>query len=141
MIGLLRSPGSDSNPRTAPTTLAQLDGLLDSARACGLRVDVIDNRADVAPAAVVDLAAYRIIQESLTNAAKHAPGSAVRLVLHDTGDALVIEVDNDLIPGTLHGGGNRNGTARPARAGPRRGRPARGRTGRHGLAGPSCAAS
>ncbi|MGH3786431.1 MAG: sensor histidine kinase [Pseudonocardiaceae bacterium] len=105
MIGLLRSPGPDPEPRTAPATLAQLDALLGSARASGLRVDVVDDRVGAAPTAVVDLAAYRIVQESLTNAAKHAPGSAVRLVLRDAGDALVIEVANDLVPGTPQAGG------------------------------------
>jgi signal transduction histidine kinase len=46
----------------------------------------------------VDLAAYRIVQESLTNAVKHAPGSTVRMTLQHRDGELVIELDNDLVP-------------------------------------------
>jgi len=114
MIGLLRSPGPDPDPRTAPATLTQLHGLLDSARASGLRVDITDDRGDAtgpggSVAAAVDLAAYRIVQESLTNAAKHAPGSAVRLALYEDDGELVIEVANDLVRGAPGGAGTGTG--------------------------------
>lgn len=107
MIGLLRADGSaDGDPRTSPAGLDRLDTLLAAGRATGLRIEVDDRRANGTPVpAAVDLAAYRIVQESLTNAAKHAPGSVVRLRLeHRTGE-LVIELDNDLVPGTRPGGG------------------------------------
>ncbi|MBW0105066.1 histidine kinase [Pseudonocardia sp. KRD291] len=118
MIGLLRSaypagtwePGDE--PRTAPARLDQLDPLLDAARDRGLHVDVADTRpAGADPAAAVELAAYRIVQEGLTNAAKHAPGSSVRLALGRERDALVVRLDNDLTgtpsapPGTSGGTG------------------------------------
>ncbi|MGW0146836.1 sensor histidine kinase [Streptomyces sp. NPDC003333] len=72
LIGILRDAAHDTAPAPAPT-LDSLDALADSARANGL-----DVRLDADPGAVpapVELAAYRIVQESLTNALKHAaPG-------------------------------------------------------------------
>ncbi|MDN5913871.1 MAG: histidine kinase [Pseudonocardia sp.] len=111
MIGLLRAEPGDE-PRTAPARLDQLGPLLDAARDRGLRLDVADSRPPGAePAAAVELAAYRIVQEGLTNAAKHAPGSGVRLTLGHESDALVVRLDNDLTatpagpPGTSGGTG------------------------------------
>ena len=40
----------------------------------------------------VELAAYRIVQEALTNARRHAPGAAVDVELHYTGDALAVRI-------------------------------------------------
>ncbi len=98
MIGLLRAGDAiDAAPdaRTAPTGLDALDALLDAGRASGLSIDVDDRRppADALPAAV-DLTAYRIVQESLTNAAKHAPGSTVSLRLARTDGTLTVELAN-----------------------------------------------
>jgi signal transduction histidine kinase len=109
MIGLLRADGAPE-PRTAPAGLNRLDALLDAGRSHGLVIDVDDRRptSDPVPAAV-DLAAYRIVQESLTNAAKHAPGSAVRLALRREPDALVVELENDLVPAAPSGDGTGSG--------------------------------
>ena len=110
MIGLLRADGAgDADPRTAPAGLDRLDALLQSARGTGLRIDVTDARTGATVPAAVDLAAYRIVQESLTNAAKHAPGSRVHLRLDDRDGELVIELDNDLVPGAPPAGGTGTG--------------------------------
>ena len=100
MIGLLRAgdaidAGPDADARTAPTGLDELGALLDAGRASGLSIDVDDRRppADPLPAAV-DLTAYRIVQESLTNAAKHAPGSTVSLRLGRADGTLTVELAN-----------------------------------------------
>lgn len=94
MIGLLRDGTAD--PPAAPAGLSSLDALLAAARSRGLDVAVVDARtSDAGLPAAVDLAAYRIVAEALTNAAKHAPRSSVRLTLRD-GTALVVEVENDL---------------------------------------------
>lgn len=109
MIGLLRADGADE-PRTAPAGLDRLDSLLATARAGGLRVELDDRRpAGAVAAAAVDLVAYRVVQESLANAAKHAPGSRVRCALHVDGARLRIEVVNDLVPGAPAGDGTRTG--------------------------------
>ncbi|TWF78024.1 signal transduction histidine kinase [Pseudonocardia hierapolitana] len=111
MIGLLRADGAgDGDPRTAPAGLDRLGALLESAAGTGLRIEVDDARRGAAelPAAV-DLAAFRIVQEALTNAAKHAPGSRVRLHLDHHDGELVIEIENDLVPGARAGGGTGTG--------------------------------
>jgi signal transduction histidine kinase len=111
MIGLLRADdAADADPRTSPAGLDRLDTLLDAGRGTGLRIEVDDRRPDhgTVPAAV-DLAAYRIVQEALTNAAKHAPGSAVHLALEHRSGELLIELDNDLVPGAPPGGGTGTG--------------------------------
>jgi signal transduction histidine kinase len=87
-VGLLRQSGDPAAPTEPASGLAHLDGLLDTFRNAGLPVEFAANGAvnDSAvndgahpvhrlPAAV-DLAAYRIIQEALTNVRKHAGGSA-----------------------------------------------------------------
>jgi signal transduction histidine kinase len=110
MIGLLRADGAgDGDPRTAPAGLDRLETLLESAGSTGLRIEVDDARSGAAVPAAVDLAAYRIVQESLTNAAKHAPGSRVRLRLDDHDGKLVIDIENDLVPASPAGGGTGTG--------------------------------
>jgi signal transduction histidine kinase len=55
--------------------------------------------------AAVDLTAYRIAQEALTNAAKHAPGGRAVLDIRRDGGILTVEVRNDLQPGSPADGG------------------------------------
>jgi signal transduction histidine kinase len=111
MIGLLRADGSaDTEPRTSPAGLDRLDALLDAGRANGLHIDVDDRRSAPGPVpAAVDQTAYRIVREALTNAAKHAPGSRVRMSLTHLDGELVIELDNDIVPGARPGGGTGTG--------------------------------
>lgn len=105
MIGLLRSEGP-ADPVAAPPGLDRLRELVETARDRGLRVELADHRPpDAELPASIDLAAYRIVQEALTNAAKHAPGSTVRLRLGEQDGHLIVEVDNDLVT---------DGASRPA---------------------------
>lgn len=108
LIGLLRT-GQDDEERTSPGGLERVQALADVGRATGLTVEVDDHRPPGHLPAAVDLAAYRIVQESLTNAAKHSPGSAVRVVLRHEGDELSVEVANDLVDGAVDGGGTGTG--------------------------------
>ncbi|MFE1324137.1 sensor histidine kinase [Streptomyces sp. NPDC058741] len=82
LIGILRDDSGDAEPVAAPT-LDGLGALVEGARANGLAVTL--DAAEVAVPAPVALAAYRIVQESLTNVLKHAvPGRVtVRLGLHE----------------------------------------------------------
>lgn len=96
MIGLLRDADT-TDPPTAPARLSELDALVEDAHRAGLTVRLDDDRAAGAGLpAPVELAGYRIVQESLTNVIKHAPGAAVRvrLATDGTGDPLRIEVTN-----------------------------------------------
>ncbi|WP_432248389.1 sensor histidine kinase [Streptomyces sanyensis] len=138
MIELLRGQNGDGEQvsYTAPARLAELDLLLDSARAAGLDVAVTGGAAGAAEApgadrpesadgredaprpgtgggagapgtvrlpaglpASVDLAAYRIVQEALTNAVKHATGGRAWVTVCPEGGDLHVEVLNELTGG------------------------------------------
>ncbi|MGH3695484.1 MAG: sensor histidine kinase [Pseudonocardiaceae bacterium] len=111
MIDLLRA-GDDppAGPPTVPSRLADLDRLLDSARAGGLRVEPTSTTPPAGLPAVIDLTAYRIVQEALTNAVKHAEGARVWVSLRPTGDRLVIEVTNELTGPAVSRDGTVGGT-------------------------------
>jgi signal transduction histidine kinase len=76
-----------------PPGLAALDTLVQRHRDAGLDVDVIVNGAQRPLGPAVDQAAYRILQESLTNALRHGNGGA-KIALTYAGDALEIGVTN-----------------------------------------------
>ncbi|MGC4811123.1 sensor histidine kinase [Micromonospora sp. DT228] len=101
VITLLRRDDAES-PTDAPAgqTLADLPRLLDEARAAGQQIEVDDPigpPVDIPPA--VGRTAYRIAQEALTNARKHAAGQPVRLVLGGApGSGLSIAVSNPTTP-------------------------------------------
>ncbi|MGW2557997.1 sensor histidine kinase [Streptomyces sp. NPDC001514] len=97
LIGLLRDSDDDGEPATAPT-LAAVDALVAKARtngeASGLGFSLDDAREQgAALPAPVELAAYRIVQESLTNALKHAdPGDVAVRLAGAAGKALTVTV-------------------------------------------------
>ncbi|MFJ7245320.1 sensor histidine kinase [Kitasatospora sp. NPDC098652] len=99
MIGLLRdSGGGEADESYAAPDLAAVDALLEKARAAGQGVGLDfeltedGERGDLP--VPVGLAAYRIVQESLTNALKHAGPGLVALRLEFGPDALRIAVDS-----------------------------------------------
>ncbi|MGW0117512.1 sensor histidine kinase [Streptomyces sp. NPDC003327] len=71
-VGLLRQSGDPEAPTEPAPGLAVLDGLLDSFRKAGLPVALVRADEGLTLPATVDLAAYRIVQEALTNVRKHA---------------------------------------------------------------------
>ncbi|WP_172383835.1 sensor histidine kinase [Streptomyces sp. MNP-20] len=93
LIGILRDSSGDLEPAAAPT-LDGLGSLVESARANGLDVTLDDARAPDGEAlpAPVGLAAYRIVQESLTNALKHAAPGRVTVALSRPRGALCVLV-------------------------------------------------
>ncbi|GGM22615.1 sensor histidine kinase [Promicromonospora citrea] len=94
VIGLLREDGPAD---TAPPGLEDVPALLDDARRADQRVTVREDLSDTPPPVAVGRAAYRVVQEGLTNARRHAPGAAVELSLRGTpGEGLEIAVTNDL---------------------------------------------
>jgi signal transduction histidine kinase len=95
VLGVLRTGGQDTAPQPG---LAELDALLDSARSGGVSVTVTRTGDPVPLPDGVDLSAYRIVQEALSNAMRHAPGSHVELHLAYRPDALALEVSNDVDP-------------------------------------------
>jgi signal transduction histidine kinase len=92
VLGVLRSDRTDVAPQPG---LEDLDELLESARTGGVTVTrEISGTPQPLPDGV-NLSAYRIVQEALSNAIRHAPGSAVQVKLYYGEAALVIEVRND----------------------------------------------
>jgi signal transduction histidine kinase len=98
LLGLLRSDGGDGDrdPGYRPQPgLAQLDGLAEQLRASGLDLDVrTDGPVRDLPGGL-DLAAYRIVQEAVTNAVKHSGGRRAWVLIRFCSDALDIEVSDD----------------------------------------------
>ncbi len=95
VLGVLRQH-DDPEAATEPTRgLGRLTELLDSMAAAGLRVEHRQDGAARALPSSVDLAAFRIIQESLTNAQKHG-GDTARLQLRYTADGVTVEVHNPI---------------------------------------------
>ncbi len=94
LLGVLREDsGAEAADRQPQPGLAQLNELLDEARdvsGIGARLIVSGWLTTLDPG--VELAAYRIVQEALTNARRHAPGAAVDVELHFAGDALHIRI-------------------------------------------------
>jgi signal transduction histidine kinase len=95
VLGVLRSDTLDTAPQPG---LDDLEGLLESARSGGVTVTAIVNGTPRPLPAGVDLSAYRIIQEALSNAMRHSPGAAVQVKLYYGDAALVVEVRNDRCP-------------------------------------------
>jgi signal transduction histidine kinase len=92
VLGVLRSDQPDVAPQPG---LGDLDALIESARAGGVTVtSSVTGTARPLPEGV-DLSAYRIVQEALSNAMRHAPGSEVRVRLYYGEAVLVIEVRNN----------------------------------------------
>jgi signal transduction histidine kinase len=98
LLGVLRRQDQDdrSGPVLAPQpSLANLDRLLGQAREGGVHVDArVEGAARPLPA-TVDLAAYRIVQEALTNVMKHAPGARVHLLVSRGDRAIDLVVVDD----------------------------------------------
>ncbi|GAA2131660.1 sensor histidine kinase [Glycomyces algeriensis] len=93
MVGVLREPGEDSPTGPGPS-LEQLPLLVDAARASGLEVELrVDGRA-VLPVAV-DAAAYRVVQESLTNVLRHAKAQRVQIKVVTGTSTLAVAVLDD----------------------------------------------
>ncbi|MFC7343604.1 sensor histidine kinase [Saccharopolyspora griseoalba] len=80
---------------SAQADSGSIEELVEQARASGVAVELSGELVrDEVPGAV-ERAAYRVVQEALTNAAKHAPGAEIRVRLSDQADALRIVVSND----------------------------------------------
>ncbi|MFJ9541070.1 sensor histidine kinase [Streptomyces sp. NPDC101225] len=95
IIGVLRAGEPDDAGRPQPT-LAALDALVAECREAGMKVTLASRVRDPADVpSSVGRTAYRVAQEALTNARKHAPGTEVAVaVTGGPGDGLVVDVRN-----------------------------------------------
>ena len=93
MVGVLRAGEDDGAPLAPQPELDALPRLVEESRAAGLTVDLGElPGGPVDPA--VGRAAYRIVQEALTNAGKHAPGAQVGVTVDRRPDQLVVRIVN-----------------------------------------------
>ncbi|MFI6582471.1 sensor histidine kinase [Embleya sp. NPDC050493] len=96
VLGVLRSEDelSDATRHTPQPTLDRLDELVDNVRGAGLRVDtrITGERRALPPG--VELSAFRIVQEALSNVLRHAPGAATRVELGYQATGLAIRIAN-----------------------------------------------
>ncbi|MFF1715394.1 sensor histidine kinase [Streptomyces sp. NPDC058268] len=102
VIGVLRGGDGEASGRPQPT-LAALETLVAESREAGMKV-ALDHRVpdSAAVPAAVGRTAYRIAQEGLTNARKHAPGAEVTVLLSGApGDGLTLSVRNPPPPGEV----------------------------------------
>ena len=107
LLGLLRE---GEHPSSSPLpALAEVDRLVAELRRSGHHV-VVDGKPphDLGPG--LDLSAYRVLQEAVTNVIKHAPGASVRLSVGEADQTLTLEVENgppsrpvEGVPGGGHG--------------------------------------
>jgi signal transduction histidine kinase len=94
VLGVLRADGAEA-PLVPSPGLDRLDDLAAHTRAAGIAVRVEQQGVPRPVPAGVDAAAYRIVQEALTNTVRHSGGREATVRLHYDPDALTIEVNDD----------------------------------------------
>nr|WP_272923867.1 histidine kinase [Streptomyces sp. SID3343] len=101
VLGLLRADGEsgaevDGHGRPAPQpTLARLPDLVENVRAAGMEVETVTVGAPRELSVGVDVSAYRIAQEALSNALRHAPGTRVRVEVAYVTTGIGLRVHNE----------------------------------------------
>ena len=96
ILGVLRDPHTGQAPRAPTPGIENIAELVERARDNGLEVEL--EVSGERPERVSDasaLAAYRIVQESLTNARRHAPGTPVRVNLTFSASELQLKIENE----------------------------------------------
>ncbi len=102
LLGVLREDTGGEADRTPQPGLGDLDDLIDKAQATGTPIRLIRQGKVARLPLSIDLAAYRIVQEALTNARRHAPGADVDVEVSYRDQALHLRV-RDYGPGALGG--------------------------------------
>lgn len=108
-LGVLRK-GEDRPDHTPQPGLDQLDSLIDQVRVAGTPVEMtVSGRVPEALSPGVNLSAYRIVQEALTNVLKHGGGAPTRVAMRFTDDGLDLSVTDSgpNFPTAASGGGTR----------------------------------
>jgi signal transduction histidine kinase len=118
VLGVLRQVDTEEGgPPVAPApSLSRVAELLEQTSAAGLKVELAEPLPQMQLPAPVDLAGYRIVQEALTNAVRHAGASTATVEIRCTTDAVIVQIDDDgagttesPVPEGASGGGGGNG--------------------------------
>jgi signal transduction histidine kinase len=104
LVGILRA--DDEAARSPQPSLDRLDELIERVRRAGLDVELHREGTPAELAPGLDISAYRIVQEALTNALKHAGDARARVVVGYRPDAVEIEVVDDGRGGAANGQGH-----------------------------------
>ena len=94
LLGILRADGEPTDLAPQPG-VANVDALAEQVRAAGMPVEVVVEGEPRTLPAGVDLAAYRVLQEALTNALKHAGAARAEVVIHYGPSELELSIVND----------------------------------------------
>lgn len=103
LLDVLRQPDEPITPTAPAPGLGGLTSLIDSFSASGLSVDVRANGVPEPMPPAVELVAYRLVQEGLTNAHKHGSGTATLDLTFEAG-SLGIDIANPCPDGAAQGG-------------------------------------
>jgi signal transduction histidine kinase len=94
LLAVLREPREETGRHPQPG-VGELPALAESVRAAGLAVDLVLDGDHVTLPAAVDVSAYRIVQEALTNVLKHAGPARAEVAVGCADGAVTIEVTDD----------------------------------------------
>jgi signal transduction histidine kinase len=96
ILGILRKRGNGSAPLVPPPDLTAVGALIEQARGTGIEVSFeVEGEPPQRVPEAVQLAAFRILQESLTNARRHAQGAEASVIFAYRADLLRLAIEND----------------------------------------------
>ncbi|GLZ39564.1 histidine kinase [Actinokineospora sp. NBRC 105648] len=107
LVGVLRDDTQGHQPRAAddaPAEVPDLTTLVAESESVGVPVDLVQEGDPALTSPAVGRTAYRVVQESLTNIRKHAPGAPTRVHVRYGGDRVRLTVRNDRATSTVDSG-------------------------------------
>ncbi|MCI2975057.1 MAG: sensor histidine kinase [Ferrimicrobium sp.] len=94
ILAIMRPPGHEDDHSAIVPDLSAIQGLVEKVNALGMETTLRIQGDPVEPPAAVALASFRIVQEALTNVARHASDAATTVELTYAPEALTIQIDN-----------------------------------------------
>ncbi|MBR8742912.1 sensor histidine kinase [Nocardiopsis sp. MG754419] len=102
ILGVLRDDEGEAAPTAPQPVLGDLERLFGEWRGAGMDVRLRETGAALDLPVSTQRTAFRVVQEALTNAAKHATGATVHVWVHHTSTHLEVEVANEAAPGPVN---------------------------------------